>query len=265
MAKSAQMVREYVCAGFRKIHLDCSMACADDPEPLPEATLATRAAQLCAVAESAWREVGGEPPVYVIGTEVPVPGGATEELHELAVTTPQAASATIAAHREAFAAAGLESAWPRVIALVVQPGVEFDHHKVIDYVPAARARAERVHRRRSAVRLRGAFHRLPDAGEPAGAGARSLRDPEGRARARPMRCARRCGRWPRSRASCRAATPRRICATVALRDDARRSAPLAQSLSRSRARLRWICSSASAIASATIGRTRRFRRPASRC
>ena len=94
-----------------------------------------RAAQLCAVAESAWREVGGEPPVYVIGTEVPVPGGATEELHELAVTTPQAASATIAAHREAFARAGLESAWSRVIALVVQPGVEFDHHKVIDYVP----------------------------------------------------------------------------------------------------------------------------------
>jgi D-tagatose-1,6-bisphosphate aldolase subunit GatZ/KbaZ len=135
LAKSAQMIHEYVCAGFRKIHLDCSMACADDPEPLPEPTLAKRAAQLCAVAEGAWREVGGEPPVYVIGTEVPVPGGATEELHELAVTTPQAASATIAAHREAFTRAGLESAWSRVIALVVQPGVEFDHHKVIDYLP----------------------------------------------------------------------------------------------------------------------------------
>lgn len=135
LAKSAQMIHEYVCAGFRKIHLDCSMSCADDPEPLPEPTLAKRAAQLCAVAEGAWREVGGEPPVYVIGTEVPVPGGATEELHELAVTTPQAASATIAAHREAFTRAGLESAWSRVIALVVQPGVEFDHHKVIDYLP----------------------------------------------------------------------------------------------------------------------------------
>jgi D-tagatose-1,6-bisphosphate aldolase subunit GatZ/KbaZ len=135
MAKSAQMIHEYVRAGFRKIHLDCSMACGDDTEPLPESTLAERAAQLCAVAESAWREVGGEPPVYVIGTEVPVPGGATEELHELAVTTPQAASATIAAHRDAFARAGLESAWSRVVALVVQPGVEFDHHKVIDYVP----------------------------------------------------------------------------------------------------------------------------------
>jgi len=135
LAKSAQMIHDYVCAGFRKIHLDCSMACGDDAEPLSESTLAQRAAQLCSVAEAAWREVGGEPPVYVIGTEVPVPGGATEELHELAVTTPQAAGATIAAHRDAFKRLSLEAAWSRVIALVVQPGVEFDHHKVIDYVP----------------------------------------------------------------------------------------------------------------------------------
>ena len=135
MAKSAQMIHDYVCAGFRKIHLDCSMACGDDAEPLSESTLAQRAAQLCSVAESAWREVGGEPPVYVIGTEVPVPGGATEELHELAVTAPQAAGATIAAHHDAFKRMDLQSAWARVIALVVQPGVEFDHHKVIDYVP----------------------------------------------------------------------------------------------------------------------------------
>jgi D-tagatose-1,6-bisphosphate aldolase subunit GatZ/KbaZ len=71
--------------------------------------------------------------VYVIGTEVPVPGGATEDLQELAVTEPGAVGATIAAHHKAFAEAGLDAAWPRVIALVVQPGVEFDHHKVIDY------------------------------------------------------------------------------------------------------------------------------------
>jgi D-tagatose-1,6-bisphosphate aldolase subunit GatZ/KbaZ len=136
MAKAVDMVREYVAAGFRKIHLDCSMACDGDPEPVPEEVIARRAAQLCAVAERTWGEIGGEPPVYVIGTEVPVPGGATEDLQELAVTTPQAASDTIAAHREAFANAGLDEAWTRVIALVVQPGVEFDHHKVIDYQPS---------------------------------------------------------------------------------------------------------------------------------
>lgn len=167
MAKAEEMVRQYVAAGFRKIHLDCSMACADDAEPVPETEIARRAARLCAVAEQTWREVSGEslrgargahgahgaagahavasePPVYVIGTEVPVPGGATEDLGELAVTTPQAASTTIAAHREAFLKAHLEDAWPRVIALVVQPGVEFDHHKVIDYQPG-KARALSAH------------------------------------------------------------------------------------------------------------------------
>ncbi len=40
MAKSAEMIRQYVAAGFRKIHLDCSMACSGDPEPLPEAIIA---------------------------------------------------------------------------------------------------------------------------------------------------------------------------------------------------------------------------------
>lgn len=134
------MVEAYVEAGFRKIHADCSMSCADDPTPLPEATIAQRAARLIAVAEDAWTRVGGEPPVYVIGTEVPVPGGATEDLPELQVTAPEAALATIAAHEAIFREAGLAQAWPRVIALVVQPGVEFDHHSVVGYErPKARA------------------------------------------------------------------------------------------------------------------------------
>jgi D-tagatose-1,6-bisphosphate aldolase subunit GatZ/KbaZ len=135
LGKAAEMIRQYVAAGFRKIHLDCSMACGGDPEPLPEAIIARRAARLCAIAENTWHDASGEPPVYVIGTEVPVPGGATESLGELAVTSPDAARATIEAHRAAFVELGLESAWARVIALVVQPGVEFDHHKVIDYHP----------------------------------------------------------------------------------------------------------------------------------
>jgi D-tagatose-1,6-bisphosphate aldolase subunit GatZ/KbaZ len=137
MAKAADMIREYVAAGFRKIHLDCSMACAGDPDPLPEELVATRAAGLAAVAEKGWRETGGDAPVYVIGTEVPTPGGATEALDTLTVTRAESAGATIAAHRAAFDTTGLEAAWPRVVALVVQPGVEFDHHRVIDYAPRA--------------------------------------------------------------------------------------------------------------------------------
>jgi D-tagatose-1,6-bisphosphate aldolase subunit GatZ/KbaZ len=135
MSKAEVMVAAYVTAGFRKIHLDCSMSCAGDATPLPEAEIVRRAVRLARAAEAAHAIVGGEPPVYVIGTEVPVPGGATEAIEGLAVTTPQAALATIEAHRQAFVAAGLESAWGRVIASVVQPGVEFDHHNVIDYGP----------------------------------------------------------------------------------------------------------------------------------
>jgi D-tagatose-1,6-bisphosphate aldolase subunit GatZ/KbaZ len=136
LPKAEVMVGEYVAAGFRKIHLDCSMSCADDPRVLGDEVIAERAASLCAVTEAVWRKVGGEAPVYIIGTEVPVPGGAHETLNGLAVTTPEAARATLEAHRRAFVRHGVEAAWARVIGLVVQPGVEFDHHQVIDYVPA---------------------------------------------------------------------------------------------------------------------------------
>ncbi|RZZ89203.1 D-tagatose-bisphosphate aldolase, class II, non-catalytic subunit [Pseudoxanthomonas winnipegensis] len=135
MDKAEVMVAAYVAAGFRKIHLDCSMACAGDAEPLPEAQIVQRAVRLARAAEAAWQQAGGEAPVYVIGTEVPIPGGATEAIEGLAVTTPEAALATIEAHRVAFVEAGLEAAWQRVVASVVQPGVEFDHHSVIDYAP----------------------------------------------------------------------------------------------------------------------------------
>jgi D-tagatose-1,6-bisphosphate aldolase subunit GatZ/KbaZ len=136
LGHSAQLVADYVGAGFRKIHLDCSMACADDPDVLGDSVVAERAARLCQVSENAWRQHGGEPPVYVIGTEVPTPGGAAEELDTLAVTTPSAVDATLDAHRTAFVKRGLQDAWGRVCALVVQPGVEFNHDKVIDYQPS---------------------------------------------------------------------------------------------------------------------------------
>ncbi|MHB1828080.1 MAG: D-tagatose-bisphosphate aldolase, class II, non-catalytic subunit [Steroidobacteraceae bacterium] len=129
------MVDEYVSAGYRKIHLDCSMPCAGDPVALTDAIVAERSARLCLQAEAAWQRCTGVPPVYVIGTEVPTPGGAREALGELAVTAPEAAASTVEAHRKAFLAEGLAGAWERVIALVVQPGVEFDHDHVIAYRP----------------------------------------------------------------------------------------------------------------------------------
>lgn len=143
MAKSEVLIADYIKAGFRKIHLDCSMSCADDPVPLGDELVAARAARLCAVAEKTWQLVGGEPPVYVIGTEVPVPGGAHEGLDELAVTSVDAVQKTIDVHLAAFTKAELAHVWSRIIALVVQPGVEFDHHKVIPFAPAKAAELSR--------------------------------------------------------------------------------------------------------------------------
>jgi D-tagatose-1,6-bisphosphate aldolase subunit GatZ/KbaZ len=130
MAKAEAMIAAYAKAGFTKIHLDASMPCGDDPAILPDEIVATRAARLAKAAE----QKAATGPFYIIGTEVPVPGGASQG-HELAVTTPEAASHTLAVHKQAFAEAGLEEAWDRVVGLVVQPGVEFDNVSVIDYQP----------------------------------------------------------------------------------------------------------------------------------
>ncbi|SFC80308.1 D-tagatose-bisphosphate aldolase, class II, non-catalytic subunit [Tropicimonas isoalkanivorans] len=132
MEKAEAMIAAYAEAGFTKLHLDCSMGCAGEPVALPDTTTAERAARLAARAEA---HKGAVPPVYVIGTEVPVPGGALEELEELAVTTPEAAAQTYEVHREAFEEARLQDAFDRVIALVVQPGVEFGHTDVIHFQP----------------------------------------------------------------------------------------------------------------------------------
>jgi D-tagatose-1,6-bisphosphate aldolase subunit GatZ/KbaZ len=96
------------------------------------------------VAEEAAHRAGIDAPVYVIGTEVPVPGGAHETLSQLTPTSPDRARRTIGAHRAAFAELALDHVWPRVVALVVQPGVEFDHRGVIDYQRSATAELRHV-------------------------------------------------------------------------------------------------------------------------
>lgn len=130
MRKAGAMVKAFVQAGFHKVHLDASMPCADDSTPLSDELIAQRAAELCAIAE---KHAPNRKPVYVIGTEVPIPGGATESLDHMVVTTREATEETLRVHERVFREHGLEDAWNRVIAMVVQPGVEFNHDSVIDY------------------------------------------------------------------------------------------------------------------------------------
>jgi len=139
LTKSEVMIAAFVRAGFSKIHIDTSMGCSGESVALDDHETATRAVRLARAAEAA-RLPGNPAPVYIIGTEVPIPGGATEALDHIEVTDAAAAKQTVEIHRAAFAAAGLGDAFSRVIGLVVQPGVEFGHDSVMIYEPdAARA------------------------------------------------------------------------------------------------------------------------------
>ncbi len=142
MRRAREMIAAYAAAGYEKLHLDASMGCRDEPAALADEEIARRAAGLAGAAEAA----AIARPVYIIGTEVPTPGGATEALDHLRPTSPEAVLATYAVHERAFRDV---AAWERVIAIVVQPGVEFADEEVALYDPAR------------AVALSAALDRMP--------------------------------------------------------------------------------------------------------
>ena len=139
MDQAKTLIRDYVKEGYQKIHLDTSMFCADDSgdrtKPLDDEIVAARSASLCRVAEDTWKKYreGTPRPVYIIGTEVPVPGGAQEEENEIVPTVPDDVEKTISITRKHFVSAGLTDAWERVVGVVVQPGVEFGDDRVFAY------------------------------------------------------------------------------------------------------------------------------------
>jgi D-tagatose-1,6-bisphosphate aldolase subunit GatZ/KbaZ len=140
MLKSDELIYQYVLAGFTKIHLDTSMRVADDDKNarLSDEIIAGRTVRLAKIAEAAYKELqAANPdaihPVYVIGSEVPVPGGAQEAEDSVQVTSPEQFAATYKTFKKAFADAGLADAFERVIGVVVQPGVEFGDDDIIEY------------------------------------------------------------------------------------------------------------------------------------
>ena len=139
MAMADELIKAYVKAGFTKIHIDTSMRLSSDDErvALSDEVIAVRGARLCAAAEESYTErkkviPDAEPPIYVIGSEVPIPGG-SQETESLEVTSSESLRATIAAFRQAFEEKGLAGAWDRVSAVVVQPGVEFSEDDIFVY------------------------------------------------------------------------------------------------------------------------------------
>ncbi len=140
MERSVELVKLFVLAGFKKIHLDTSMRVADDPrdEMLSDETIARRGAILYEACEEAYRELlKNNPdevrPAFIIGSEVPIPGGAQEAEDSISVTKPEAVKKTLAVYKEQFEKRGLNDAFDNIIGIVVQPGVEFGDADVFHY------------------------------------------------------------------------------------------------------------------------------------
>lgn len=137
MRKAYKLVKEYARSGYTKIHIDTSMELCGDKE-LSTKVIAERGARLCRAAEEGYRvllqeDPQAEHPVYVIGSEVPVPGGKVGTETEIEITQPESCLQTIMEYKEAFEQEGLQDAFQYIVALVVQPGVEFDNENVYEY------------------------------------------------------------------------------------------------------------------------------------
>ena len=140
MKMAEELIDAYVSAGFTKIHIDTSMKVASDPvdERLADEVIAARGARLAKIAEDAFARLCEDGkdhvhPVYVVGSEVPIPGGATENNDTLQVTRPEDFESSVESFRQCFKKEGLEEAWDYVIAFVVQPGVEEQDAGCVEY------------------------------------------------------------------------------------------------------------------------------------
>jgi D-tagatose-1,6-bisphosphate aldolase subunit GatZ/KbaZ len=168
MAKATALASHCVAAGFRKIHLDTGMRCLDDPGTVlsPEIA-ASRAATLCQAAESAACDRrDSDLPLYVIGNEVPPPGGGLEDIYRLTITDPVNLFSSLALYERAFQDAGLASAWQRVVAVVVQPGVEFGDRVIAAYDRDQAAALSACHARLPGImtfEIHAADYQTPDA------------------------------------------------------------------------------------------------------
>lgn len=139
MEKSIELVRLFVLAGYKKIHLDTSMRLGDDSkeEKLSDQIIARRGAILYKACEGAYQELLQKNPLevrpaYIIGSEVPIPGGIQEE-ETIQVTDTESVKETILNYQKEFEAIGEQDAFDNIIGIVVQPGVEFGDADIFAY------------------------------------------------------------------------------------------------------------------------------------
>lgn len=154
MANSEVLIDAYVSAGFTKIHVDTSMKVADDDPNvrLSDETIARRGVHLVKIAENAYKKLletnpDAVEPVYIVGSEVPIPGGSQAAVDEgVQVTKVEDFAATMNTFKDTFEKEGISDVWDRVLGIVVQPGVEekdsgcteYDRSKAVELAKAIR-------------------------------------------------------------------------------------------------------------------------------
>ena len=131
--KACVMAEEYAKAGFLKIHLDASVPCSDDEGKSTEELTFLACERSALMAERITALNLSTKISYVIGTEVPTPGGALEDNEVITPTKVADAKKTIDLSLESFNKRNLSEVMDNVIALVVQPGVEFSDTQVHPY------------------------------------------------------------------------------------------------------------------------------------
>lgn len=138
MKYSRQLIDEYIMAGYTKIHIDTSMRLSGDSltERLSDEIIAERSAELYKQAKESFlnykkQNPDAQEPVFIIGSEVPIPGGAEENEDSVAVTKTDDFIRTVEIFKEIYAKNGLS--FDDVVAVVVQPGVEFADDSVCEY------------------------------------------------------------------------------------------------------------------------------------
>ncbi len=147
MSKARKLVRALTAGGFTKLHIDTATPCSDDPRQadgsLPTALIVARTIDLLEVAEDTARREGKAPPVYVVGSDVPPPGGSAGLPDRGGISLPEELHAVVAAIRQTLEARGLAAVWPRVVAIVARAGAEFSSRRIQPYDPAAARRLVR--------------------------------------------------------------------------------------------------------------------------
>lgn len=143
MENAKLLIEEYVLAGFTKIHIDTSMPLLGDIEKnvFGDEIISERAGKLCLACENAYEKLKEKNkdaihPVYIIGSEVPIPGGAQVEEEESGpvLTSVKNFKTTVETFKETFKSYGLEEVFnDYVLGVVVQPGVEFSSDYIWEY------------------------------------------------------------------------------------------------------------------------------------